>query len=62
MFLHADSEDSDQIRRMPKLIGVFAGRTGRFVGFVMQLLNANIPSGFFHPYYLDESISYFRGV
>ena len=26
-FLHADSEDSDQTGRMPKLILVFAGRT-----------------------------------
>ena len=27
IFLHADSEDSDQTRRMPRLIWVFAGRT-----------------------------------
>ena len=27
MFLHGDSEDSDQTGRMPRLIGVFAGRT-----------------------------------
>ena len=26
-FLHADSEDSDQTGRMPRLIRVFAGRT-----------------------------------
>ena len=26
-FLHADSEDSDQTGRMPRMIGVFAGRT-----------------------------------
>ena len=26
-FLHADSEDSDQTGPMPRLIGVFAGRT-----------------------------------
>ena len=32
-FLHADSEDSDQTRQMPRLIRVFAGRTGYFVGF-----------------------------
>ena len=37
-FLHADSEDSDQTRRMPRLIWVFAGRTGHFVGFVMRRL------------------------
>ena len=34
-FLHADSEDSDQTGRMPRLIWVFAGRTCNFVGFVM---------------------------
>ena len=27
LFLHADSEDSDQTGRMPRLIWVFAGRT-----------------------------------
>ena len=37
-FLHADSEDSDQTGRMPKLIRVFAGRTVIFVGFVMRWL------------------------
>ena len=31
MFLHGDSEDSDQTGRMPKLIGVFAGRTCHIV-------------------------------
>ena len=34
-FLHAEREDSDQTGRMPRLIRVFAGRTGRFV---MRLL------------------------
>ena len=38
MFLRADSEDSDQTGRMPRLIWVFAGRTGHFAGFVMQRL------------------------
>ena len=38
MILHWDSEDSDQTGRMPRLIGVFAGRTGHFVGFVMRRL------------------------
>ena len=33
MLLHADSEDSDQTGRMPRLIWVFAGRTGNFVCF-----------------------------
>ena len=35
MFLHADSKDSDQTGWIPRLIRVFAGRTGQFVGFVM---------------------------
>ena len=38
-FLHADSEDSDQTGRMPRLIRVFAGRTDHFVGFVMRQLS-----------------------
>ena len=38
MFLHADSEDSDQTVRMSKLIGVFAGRRGQFVGLVERRL------------------------
>ena len=38
MFLYADSEDSDQTGRMPRLIWVFAGRKGHFVGFVMRQL------------------------
>ena len=37
-FLHADSEDSDQTGRMPRLIWVFTGRTCHFVGFVMRWL------------------------
>ena len=37
-FLHADSEDSDQTGRMPRLNWVFAGCTCRFVGFVMRRL------------------------
>ena len=37
-FLDADSEDSDQTGRMPRLIWVFAGRTGHFDGFVMRQL------------------------
>ena len=38
MFLHANSDDSDQTGRMARLIGVFAGRTDNFVGFVMRRL------------------------
>ena len=37
-FLHGDSDDSDQTRRMPRLIWVMAGRTGHFVGFAMRWL------------------------
>ena len=37
-FLHADSEDSDQTGRMPRMIRVFAERTGHFVGFVVRWL------------------------
>ena len=37
-FLHADSKDSDQTGRMPRLIWVFAGCTYHFVGFVMRRL------------------------
>ena len=38
MFFHADSEDSDQTVRMHRLICVFAGRKGHYVGFVMRQL------------------------
>ena len=38
-FLHADSKDSDQTVRMPRLILVFAGRKAHFVGFLMRWLN-----------------------
>ena len=36
--LHADSEYSDQTRRMPRLIRIFAWRTVHFAGFVMLWL------------------------
>ena len=39
MFLYPYSEDSDQTGRMPRLIGIFAGRTGHFVGFVLKRLS-----------------------
>ena len=38
MFLHADSKNSDQTGRMPRLIWVFTGHIGHFVGFVMRWL------------------------
>ena len=34
----AHSEDSDQTGQTPRLIWVFAGRTGHFVGFVKRLI------------------------
>ena len=34
-FLHADSEDSYQTGHPPRLIWVFAGRSGHFIGFDM---------------------------
>ena len=37
-FLYADSKDSDQTGRIPKLIWVFAMHTCHFVGFVMRRL------------------------
>ena len=37
-FLRADSEDSDQTGRIPRLIWVFAGCTCHFAGFVMRRL------------------------
>ena len=39
MFLHTDSEDFVQTRRMPRLIWVFAGCTYHFVDFVELRLN-----------------------
>ena len=49
--LQADSADSDQTGRMPRLIKVFAGRTDHFVGFVMPWLN-------FHIETTSETIAY----
>ena len=37
-FLRADREVSDQTGRMSRLIGVFAGRTCHFIGFVTRRL------------------------
>ena len=42
-FLHADSEDSGQTGRMPRLIWVFAG-CSHFVGFVMSRLKSTSTS------------------
>ena len=38
MFLHAHSEDSDQTAQMPRLIWVFAERTGHFFFFERWLI------------------------
>ena len=51
-FLHADSKDSDQTGRMPRLIWVFAGRTGHFVGFVMKWLSYCYDPCFLVAYYV----------
>ena len=40
-FLHAYSEGSDKTGRMPRLIWVFAGRIGHFVGFVIRWLKCS---------------------
>ena len=42
-FLHADREDSDQTRWMPRLIWVFTGCTCHFVGFVKRQLKCSVP-------------------
>ena len=41
MFLHADSEDSDQTGQMPRLIWVFAGYTCHFAGFAVRRLECS---------------------
>ena len=46
LFLHADSQGSDQTGRMLRLIWVFVGRKGHFVCFVMRPLNYNTLSLF----------------
>ena len=38
ILLCADSEDFDQTGQMPRLIQVFAGRTGHFAGFIVLWL------------------------
>ena len=43
-FLHTDGEDSDQTGRMPRLIWIFAGRTGHTIGLVTLWLNCNCES------------------
>ena len=45
-FLHADSEDSDQTGRMPRLIWVFTGRTCHLVGFAMKRLICCLKRGY----------------
>ena len=59
-FLHVDSEDSDQTGRMPRLIWVFAGRTGHFVGFVMRWLIWQSGQTFFATVLFLEVISWPR--
>ena len=63
-FLQADSENSDQTGQMPRLIGVFAGRTVIFVGLVMKQLKYTCtyliePSFSFLSLFSSSSISLF---
>ena len=48
-FFHADSEDSDQTGRMPRLIWVFDWRKVHFVGFLMRRLKL-MPVSVLHIY------------
>ena len=50
-FLHADSEDSDQTGRMPRLIWVFGRRTLILLFFSCR--GSYLVSGLFHPYKLN---------
>ena len=42
-FLHEHREDSDQTGQIPRLIWVFNGQTGHFVGFVVWRLICDLP-------------------
>ena len=62
-FLHADSEDSDQTGRKPRLVWVFAGRTCHFVGFVTRRLNyIQIISWFYETGFLAFALMPFVNV
>ena len=54
----AHSKDSDQTGWMPRLIWVFAGRTGHFVGFVTRRLNfvyrADYGSWWTYPFCIED--------
>ena len=54
VLLHVNSEDSDQTGRMHRLIWVFAGCTGHYVGFVMRWFIYNIE------YYVKKGAQYFE--
>ena len=56
MFLHADSEDTGQTGRMPRLIWVFTGHTGHCVGFVtpwLSYVNFSLPATAVNRYDFD---------
>ena len=61
MLLRADTEGSDQTGWMPRLIRVFAGHTGHFVGFVMRQLHhaktRYCEPTYFPPRYLFSQLS-----
>ena len=65
VFLHADSEDSDQTGRMPRLIWVFAGRRDHFIILSWGSSNAkNVWLSFrfsddFQAYFHNSSFSIF---
>ena len=61
-FLHADSEDSVQTGWMPRLIWVFAGRTGYFVGFVMRRLIYTTSTGLKYYKILYEIVELIKGL
>ena len=59
-FLHADSEDTDQIWGMPRLIWVFDGRTCLFDGFVMRWLQYRFKCYMFN--HFSSFWSFWRGL
>ena len=59
MFLHADSEDSNQTGQMPRVTRVFAERTSHFAGFVKLWLIYHCKldlsaSFYFHCFYVNS--------
>ena len=57
-FPNADSENSDQIGRMPMLILVFAWRTCHFLSFFLSLFFLSFFLSFFDAMYICISLNY----